>query len=255
MDDLERTLTVQVMDLCKDYHLGSNVVHALRGVSLSITRGEFVAVMGPSGSGKSTFMNLVGCLDRPTSGEYLLDGVPVKNLSKDDLAAIRNRKIGFIFQGFNLLSRMDALSNVTLPMIYSGVPAREREERGRAALESVGLSDRASHRPAELSGGQQQRVAIARALVNEPALILADEPTGNLDSRTSVEVMAILQRLNASGITVLMVTHEPDIASYCKRNVQFRDGKVIRDFVVENRRIAEQELAALPPVVEEELVA
>jgi putative ABC transport system ATP-binding protein len=245
--------TVQVIDLHKDYHLGTNIVRALRGVSLSIMPGEFVAVMGPSGSGKSTFMNLVGCLDRPTSGEYLLDGVPVKDLTKDQLAAVRTRKIGFIFQGFNLLSRMEAQSNVMLPMIYSGVPAREREERSRAALDAVGLSDRANHRPAELSGGQQQRVAIARALVNRPALILADEPTGNLDSRTSIEVMSILQSLNASGINILMVTHEPDIASYCKRNVLFRDGKVIRDFMVENRRIADDELAALPPQVEEEL--
>ncbi len=245
---------VQVADLHKDYHLGTNVVRALRGVTLSIMPGEFVAVMGPSGSGKSTFMNLVGCLDRPTSGEYLLDGVPVATLDNDQLAAVRNRKIGFIFQGFNLLSRMDALSNVMLPLIYAGVPAREREQRARETLAAVGLADRADHRPAELSGGQQQRVAIARALVNRPSLILADEPTGNLDSRTSVEVMAILQKLNASGITILMVTHESDIASYSKRNVLFRDGKVTRDFVVEQRRGAEQELALLPPP-EEELVA
>jgi putative ABC transport system ATP-binding protein len=247
--------TVQVVDLHKEYHLGTNIVRALRGVSLAVMPGEFVAVMGPSGSGKSTFMNLVGCLDRPSSGEYYLDGSSVKDLTKDELAAIRNRKIGFVFQGFNLLSRMDALSNVMLPMIYSGVPAKEREERGQASLAAVGLAERAGHRPSELSGGQQQRVAIARALVNRPSLILADEPTGNLDSRTSIEVMAILQKLNLSGITILMVTHEPDIASYCKRNVAFSDGKVTRDFVVEQRRIAEDELAALPPVVEEELVA
>jgi putative ABC transport system ATP-binding protein len=252
---MDATPTVQVIDLHKDYHLGTNIVRALRGVSLSIMPAEFLAVMGPSGSGKSTFMNLVGCLDRPSSGEYLLDGASVKDLSKDELAAIRNRKIGFVFQGFNLLARMDALSNVMLPMIYSGVPAREREERGQASLAAVGLADRAGHRPAELSGGQQQRVAIARALVNRPSLILADEPTGNLDSRTSIEVMAILQKLNLSGITILIVTHESDIAAYCKRNVVFRDGRVMRDFMVEGRRIAEEELAALPAPVDEEEAA
>jgi putative ABC transport system ATP-binding protein len=249
------TPIVQVTDLHKDYQMGDNIVRALRGVSLSIMPGEFLAVMGPSGSGKSTFMNLVGCLDKPSSGEYFLDGVSVRELSKDELAAIRNRKIGFVFQGFNLLSRMDAVGNVGLPMVYTGIPTKERQERAREALRSVGLEERANHRPNELSGGQQQRVAIARALVNRPAFILADEPTGNLDSRTSIEVMAILQRLNNTGITILMVTHEPDIASYCKRNVVFRDGKVTQDFAVANRRIAQDELAALPPPEEEELVA
>jgi putative ABC transport system ATP-binding protein len=247
----ERIPTVRVVDLHKEYRMGGNVVRALRGVSLEVMPGELVAVMGPSGSGKSTFMNTLGCLDRPTSGEYYLDGVAVASMSRDDLAAIRNRKIGFIFQGFNLLSRMDAAANVMLPMMYAGVPAGERRQRALAALKAVGLENRAGHRPSELSGGQQQRVAIARSLVNEPALILADEPTGNLDSRTSVEVTAILQRLNAQGITIVMVTHEPDIAAYCRRNVVFRDGHVIRDFQVEAPRVARHELAALPSADEE----
>ncbi len=221
--------TIQVHQLTKDYVTGATVVHALRGVSLTIAPGELVAVMGASGSGKSTFMNLIGCLNRPTSGRYLLDGLDVAELGPDDLARVRGRKIGFVFQGFNLLPRLTALANVVLPIVYAGVPAATRQQRALAALAAVGLADRANHRPAQLSGGQQQRVAIARALVNGPAIILADEPTGNLDSRTSVEVMAILQQLNASGITVVLVTHEPDIASYCQRVVRFRDGRVVED--------------------------
>src|SRR5579864_9299155 len=214
---------IEVRDLRKDYHLASNVVHALRGVSLTVMPGEFVAVMGPSGSGKSTFMNLIGCLDRPTSGVYLLDGVDVTRLRPGQLAELRGSKLGFIFQGFNLLPRMDALENVMLPMMYGGVASQERHERGRAALQAVGLDDRGNHRPNELSGGQQQRVAIARSLVNSPSVILADEPTGNLDSRTSIEIMAILQALNQAGATIVLVTHESEIARYCSRMVAFKD--------------------------------
>jgi putative ABC transport system ATP-binding protein len=215
--------------LAKDYFLTSNVVHALRSVNLRIMPGEFVAIMGPSGSGKSTFMNLIGCLDRPTRGTYMLDDQDVTRMRKERLADLRNEKLGFIFQGFNLLTRMSALDNVMLPMVYASVPAHDRRERAMAALEAVGLTSRANHRPMELSGGQQQRVAIARALVNAPSLILADEPTGNLDSRTSVEIMAILQRLNESGATIVLVTHEPDIATYCSRRVTFKDGLVVSD--------------------------
>jgi putative ABC transport system ATP-binding protein len=225
----ETSPAIEVRDLHKDYHLASNVVHALRGVSLRVMPGEFVAVMGPSGSGKSTFMNLIGCLDRPTSGAYLLDGVDVTSLSPDKLAELRGSKLGFIFQGFNLLPRMDALENVMLPMMYGGVSGHERHERARAALQAVGLVDRANHRPSELSGGQQQRVAIARSLVNAPSVILADEPTGNLDSRTSIEIMGILQALNQAGATIVLVTHEPDIAGYCSRTVAFKDGLVVSD--------------------------
>ncbi len=245
-DGAETVPSIHVEHLTKDYHLGDNVVHALRGVTLEVCPGEFVAVMGASGSGKSTFMNLIGCLDRPTSGVYLLDGLDVANLMADDLALVRNRKVGFIFQGFNLLPRMTALGNVMLPMIYAGVPHQMMEERALAALAAVGLEDRADHRPSEMSGGQQQRVAIARSLVNGPSIILADEPTGNLDSRTSIEVMAILQKLNAQGITIVLVTHEPDIATYCKRVVRFRDGRVIQDQANERRRLAAAALAELP---------
>ena len=238
---------IDVRDLCKDYQLASNVVHALRGVSLQVMPGEFVAVMGPSGSGKSTFMNLIGCLDRPSSGTYLLDGVDVTRLRPNQLAALRGSKLGFIFQGFNLLPRMDALENVMLPMVYGGVSGSERNERAHAALQAVGLVDRANHRPNELSGGQQQRVAIARSLVNAPSVILADEPTGNLDSRTSIEIMGILQTLNQAGATIVLVTHEPDIAGYCSRRVAFKDGLVVSD--EPNRQIvsAARVMATWPP--------
>src|SRR4051812_22030973 len=242
--DREGTPVIEVSGLRKEYHMGDTVVAALRGIELKVWTGEMVMVMGPSGSGKSTFMNVVGCLDRPTSGSYKLDGVEVSSMPTNQLADLRNLKIGFIFQGFNLLQRTDALGNVILPMIYAGVPANERRDRGMAALEAVGLASRARHRPNELSGGQQQRVAIARALVNAPSLILADEPTGNLDSRTSVEVMAILQQLNAAGATIVLVTHEPDIAAHGQRNVVFRDGHLVSDRIVEMPLQAEAELAS-----------
>jgi len=239
--------------LTKDYHLGPHTVHALRGVSVTIERGEFVAVMGPSGSGKSTFMNLLGCLDTPTGGSYVLDGERVAGLSPDALARIRNAKIGFVFQQFNLLPRTSALENVELPLLYAGLTARERRSRARTRLESVGLADRASHHPSQLSGGQQQRVAIARALVNDPAVILADEPTGNLDSRTSVEVLALLQRLNRDGLTIVLVTHELDIAAYASRSLTFRDGRLKNDDRTAKPRDAAATLAELP--VEEDEAA
>jgi len=246
---------IQVANLVKDYSRGESVVHALRSVSLSVSKGEFVAVMGPSGSGKSTFMNLIGCLDRPTGGSYALDGVEVTHLPSTQLANLRNQKIGFIFQGFNLLARMDALDNVMLPMVYAGVAKRIRERRAEVALQAVGLGARMRHRSNELSGGQQQRVAIARALVNAPSLILADEPTGNLDSRTSVEIMAILQRLNAAGATIVLVTHEPDIAEYCSRTVVFKDGVVLSDQTNRQVRAAAAALADWPSEDEESAVA
>jgi putative ABC transport system ATP-binding protein len=221
---------IQVQDLVKVYSLGEVEVRALQGVSLSIDRGEFVAIMGASGSGKSTFMNILGFLDQPTSGQYLLEGINGENLSRDELAEIRNRKIGFVFQGFNLLSRTSALENVELPLLYAGTPTSKRKEMGQKALSEVGLKGREHHHPSQLSGGEQQRVAIARALVNEPAILLADEPTGNLDTKTSEEIMGIFQLLNREmGITIIMITHEPDIASFAKRNILFRDGKIVDD--------------------------
>ena len=232
--------------LTKDYHLGPHTVHALRGVSVTIERGEFVAVMGPSGSGKSTFMNLLGGLDTPSAGRYVIDGEDVAGLGSDRLARIRNAKIGFVFQQFNLLPRTSALENVELPLLYAGLSARERRARARERLASVGLADREDHHPSQLSGGQQQRVAIARALVNEPEVLLADEPTGNLDTRTSVEVLALLQRLNRSGLTIVLVTHEPDIAAYAGRVLTFRDGRLRADERARVPRDAETALASLP---------
>ena len=220
---------IEVTDLAKDYVLGDTVVHALAGVTLAIGAGEFVAVMGPSGSGKSTFMNVIGCLDRPTRGSYRLAGEDVGSMDADQLAAIRNRRIGFVFQQFNLLARTSALENVELPLMYAGLPAGERHKRATARLAQVGLGERGGHLSSQLSGGQQQRVAIARALVNDPALILADEPTGALDSRTSLEIMALLQELNRAGITIVVVTHEHDIAAYAGRLISFRDGRVRSD--------------------------
>ena len=247
---------IRVEQLTKNYYLGRTVVKALRGVNLEVQQGEFVALMGPSGSGKSTFMNLLGCLDRPTSGNYLLDGVDVSKMNANSLADIRNQKIGFVFQSFNLLSWMTALDNVELPLVYAGVPRAERLRRAQLALGLVGLKARAAHRPAELSGGQQQRVAIARALVTSPALFLADEPTGNLDSATSLQIIAILQELNARGLTVVLVTHEPDIATCAKRQVKFRDGRIVDDtgiitpvIVREDRAVGTRFIASAPAPV------
>ncbi len=238
---------IQLDAITKIYQSGDVEVHAVQAVSLEIQVGEFVAIMGASGSGKSTMMNILGCLDRPTSGRYLLDGTDVSQLGRNELADNRNQKIGFIFQGFNLLSRTSALENVELPMLYARqpLPAKEQHQRALKALETVGLAKRFDHHPNQLSGGQQQRVAIARALVNDPALLLADEPTGNLDSRTSIEIMETFQALNDRGITIVMVTHEPDIARYTKRNVVMRDGVIVTDQPVAERNVAKEELRRL----------
>ena len=240
-------IVIRLERIHKIYRMGDIEVHALRGVSLEINRGEFVAIMGPSGSGKSTMMNIIGCLDRPTKGQYFLEGVDVSTVDKAGLADIRNKSVGFVFQSFNLVPRTSALENVELPLVYAGVGSSERVRRARAALAEIGLSDREKNMPNQLSGGQQQRVALARALVNNPSLILADEPTGALDTRTSVEVMEIFQRLNRERrLTIVVVTHEPDIAQYAKRIIQFRDGRIHRDIPVENRKDAGEVLQQLP---------
>ena len=243
---------IRLENVHKIYDLGEIQVQALRGVSLAVREGEFVAGMGPSGSGKSTVMNILGCLDRPTRGHYFLDGVDVSGMSKTELARIRNRKLGFVFQQFNLLSRTSALENVELPTVYAGIHPDERAKRAMESLTRVGLADRAGHHPSQLSGGQQQRVAIARALVNRPAILLADEPTGNLDSRTSVEIMQILQTLNEEqGLTIVIVTHEHDIAQYAKRALEFRDGKLRQDTIVLDRLVAREVLQTLPTAEEQ----
>jgi putative ABC transport system ATP-binding protein len=243
---------IEVKSLRKDFHVGEITVHALKGIDLEIKEGEFVAIMGTSGSGKSTMLNILGCLDKPTSGTYHLDGISMSELSKNELAALRNNKLGFVFQSYNLLPRTTALENVELPLFYnSKVKAKERRERAIAALEAVGLADRMHHMPNQMSGGQQQRVAIARSLVNDPVVILADEATGNLDTRTSYEIMALLQDLNSKGKTIVFVTHEPDIARFMTRNVVFRDGHIIREETVTIRNNAAEMLKALP---KEELV-
>jgi putative ABC transport system ATP-binding protein len=243
---------IDIQSLSKVYTLGDVTVHALRGVSLQIERGSFVAIMGPSGSGKSTFMNIVGCLDKPTSGSYVLDGVNVSSLDRDQLAEIRNQKIGFVFQQFNLLARTSAVENVELPLLYSPKDVKDAHEKSMRALKWVGLESREHHHPNQLSGGQQQRVAIARALINDPQLILADEPTGALDSRTSIEIMALFQKLNRDGMSIVVVTHEPDIAQYSNRIIRFKDGHVVSDEPVARPQNAQQELESLPS---EEIVA
>ena len=245
---------ISIDHLVKIYKLGDYEIHALRGINLSIEKDEFVAIMGPSGSGKSTLMNILGCLDRPTKGKYLLEEEDISSLDRNSLARIRNRKIGFVFQTFNLLSRTTALENVELPMLYNGTTPKNRVEKALRALSLVGLEGRENHYPNQLSGGQQQRVAIARALVNDPAIILADEPTGNLDTRTSIEVMEIFQTLNERGITIILITHEKDIAAFAKRNIAFRDGRIVKDEIVDSRQRAKDVLLSLPPVEDEEEV-
>ena len=245
-------ILIQIDHLTKIYQLGEVDVHALRGVSVNVSKGEFVAIMGASGSGKSTFMNILGCLDKPTKGSYVLEGIDVGKLSRDELAMIRNKKIGFVFQGFNLLSRTSALENVELPLFYGPTSTKLRKVKATEALERVGLGDRIHHYPNQLSGGQQQRVAIARSLVNDPSIILADEPTGNLDSRTSVEVMGIFQELNNHGITVILVTHEPDIATFAKRHIVFSDGKIKADKINSNPKVASEVIKEMPVIDDEE---
>jgi putative ABC transport system ATP-binding protein len=238
---------LELKDIRREFRMGSEVVRALKGVSFDVTSGEFLTIMGSSGSGKTTLLNTLGCLDKPTEGTYLLDGVDIRKLSRNDLARLRNHKIGFVFQAYNLLPRTSALENVELPLLYnSQVSAKQRKERAVKSLEAVGLGDRLDHMPNQLSGGQQQRVAIARALVNEPVMILADEATGNLDSRTSFSIMALIQDLNSQGKTIVFVTHEPDIASFSSRTVMLKDGKVVKDSLNENRRSARDVLASLP---------
>ena len=247
---------IEIQDLVKDYRLGEMTVHVLKGISFEIERGDFVSIMGPSGSGKSTLMNILGCLDKPTSGTYKLDGISVGNLNRDQLAEIRNKKIGFVFQQFNLLARTSASENVELPLMYTDAPARERHERAMKALLAVGLAGREDHQPSQLSGGQQQRVAIARSLVNDPAIILADEPTGALDSRTSIEIMAIFQRLNREkGITMIVVTHDPDVAIYSNRLIHFKDGRLQLDERLAAPHDARKDLEALPAEQPEETVS
>jgi putative ABC transport system ATP-binding protein len=247
---------IEIKDLVKDYKLGEVPVHVLKGISFLIERGDFVSIMGPSGSGKSTLMNILGCLDKPTSGSYQLDGISVAGLNRDQLADIRNKKIGFVFQQFNLLARTSATENVELPLMYTDTPSRERHERARKALLTVGLAGREEHQPSQLSGGQQQRVAIARSLVNDPSIILADEPTGALDSKIGIEIMAIFQRLNREkGITMIVVTHDPDIAAYSNRSIHFKDGKLQFDEKLAQPREARKDLEKLPAEQPEEIVS